>query len=361
MNRPARRPGTVRRPRGATETTGWEGSGRGRAAREAGRTSDDASAAGRRDPDRADALRVGRSSRGRVTRGRVTGDASPATGAADNPRRGRPVRYRAAGDKRVAGPRDRRGAPQPGGVAASLRRRLLRRGPAKPVPTRFRRRRLLAGFLAALVLLAGVAVGTWVLLYNAGVANVQDVAITGLSTVPEQAVRDAAAITPGGPLVAVDTAGAARRVAALEGVASVVVRRAWPHTVEVEVTERVPVALWQSPQGVFEVDGTGVPYRRAPAPPPALPRLTFAGVAPQDPSTAAALAVLHDLTDPLRAQITTVGVAGTKVTLGLGDGRSVRWGDPDRSADKIAVLGPLLGQPGTVYDVSSPDLPTVRP
>jgi cell division protein FtsQ len=229
------------------------------------------------------------------------------------------------------------------------------------VPSRYRRRRLLAGFVAVLVLLVGVALGTWVLLYNAGIANVHDVTITGLSTVPEQAVRDAAAVTPGGPLIAVDTAGVARRVAALEGVASVVVRRAWPHTVEVDVTERVPVALWQSPQGVFVVDGTGLPYRRAPAPPPVLPRLTFAGVSPQDPSTAAALTVLHDLTDPLRAQVTTVEVAGTKVTLGLGDGRSVRWGDPDRSADKIAVLGPLLGQPGTVYDVSSPDLPTVRP
>ena len=67
------------------------------------------------------------------------------------------------------------------------------------------------------------------------------------------------------------------------------------------------------------------------------------------------------LTEPLRAQVATVAVAGTQVTLGLVDDRSVRWGDPERSADKIAVLGPLLGQPGSVYDVSSPDLPTVRP
>jgi cell division protein FtsQ len=218
-----------------------------------------------------------------------------------------------------------------------------------------------AGLLAALVLLVGVGLGTRVLLYDAGFADVQEVTITGLSTVPEQAVRDAVAVTPGGPLIAVDTAGAARRVAALEGVASVQVRRAWPHTLEVEVTERVPAALWQTPQGLFEVDGTGLPYRRAPEPPPALPRLTFTGVSPQDPSTTAALTVLHDLTDPLRAQVTTVDVAGTQVTLGLGDKRSVRWGDPDRSADKVAVLGALLGQPGTVYDVSSPDLPTVRP
>jgi cell division protein FtsQ len=211
------------------------------------------------------------------------------------------------------------------------------------------------------VLLVGVGLGTRVLLYDAGLADVEDVTVTGLSTVGEQAVRDAAAVAPGGPLISVDTAGIARRVAALEGVASVAVRRAWPHTVEVNVTERVPVALWQTPRALFEVDGTGLPYRIAPQPPPALPRLAFTGVGPQDPSTAAAMSVLHDLTDPLRAQVATVEVAGVQVTLGLADGRFVRWGGPERSTDKIGVLSALLGQPGSVYDVSSPDLPTVRP
>jgi cell division protein FtsQ len=210
------------------------------------------------------------------------------------------------------------------------------------------------------VLLVAVGVGTRVLLYDAGLADVEEVTVTGLTTVPEQAVRDAAAIGPGGPLVAVDTAGAARRVAAVEGVASVEVRRAWPHTVEVSVTERVPLALWQDAQGLLEVDGTGLPYRRAPEPPPALPRLAFAGVGPQDPATTAALTVLRALTDPLRAQVETVEVAGTHVTLGLSGGRSVRWGTAERTLDKVSVLGALLGQPGSVYDVSSPDLPTVR-
>ena len=233
-------------------------------------------------------------------------------------------------------------------------------GPSR-VAAHYRRRRLAAALLAALVLLVAVGLGTRLLLYDAGVADVRDVSVTGLVTVPEQAVRDAAAVVPGGPLIAVDTAGVAQRVAAVEGVAAVEVRRAWPHTVEVAVTERVPVALWPTPQAVFEVDATGLAYRRAPEPPPPLPRLAFAGVAPGDPATGAALTVLRDLPPPLRALVSAVDVAGTTVTLALGDGRSVRWGDPDRAADKAAVLGPLLGQPGTVYDVSSPDLPTVRP
>jgi len=320
---PARRPASGRRARGRGDAaSGWDRAGRGRAARERG------------GPDRARGpepdLRTpdpGDRSRPRSTAGRATA----AIPAPRSPQGGRgPFRRKAPGARR-------------------------------PLAARYRRRRLAAALIGAVVLLTVVGLGTRVLLYDAGLANVEEVTVTGLSTVPEQVVRDAAAVTAGGPLISTDTAGVAQRVARVEGVASVEVRRAWPHTVEIEVTERVPVALWASPQGLFEVDTTGLSYRRAPEPPPALPRLVFKGVAPQDPATAAAITVLRDLTEPLRAQVATVDVAGTQVTLGLVDERSVRWGDPERSADKVAVLGPLLGQPGTVYDVSSPDLPTVRP
>jgi cell division protein FtsQ len=323
VNRPSvrrRTPDRGARGRAAT-TSGWEGAGRVRAAR--------VRAGGPADLPPADPPTTPPSIAGRPPSGRRTGTPAPERGSA----------------RRRFGARVRRS-----GAAAR-----------NSVPAHFRRRRLVAALAAVLVLLVAVGVGTRVLLYDAGFADVGDVTVTGLATVPEQAVRDAAAVPSGVPLVSVDTAGIAQRVAALEGVARVEVRRAWPHTVEILVTERVPVALWATPQAVFEVDGTGLPYRRAPQPPPALPQLRFAGVGPQDPATTAALAVLHDLSDPLRAQVTTVEVAGTTVTLGLADDRSVRWGDPDRAADKIAVLGPLLGQPGSVYDVSSPDLPTVRP
>jgi cell division protein FtsQ len=380
VNRPARRPtsGSRTRKRGAepdvdAAAVSWDGAGHGRATRlrkagdpdprrtpasgrtERVRTAADRTVADRTVADRTAADRASTSwPTGRTARGRAADDGPGATRPRDA------VAGNADGDARPG-----RGRRWFGGRGLRLRRP-RRPGaqpglPRRPVPVHIHRRRLAAGLAAATVLLVGVGVGTWLLLSVSGLANVEDVTVTGLSTVPEQSVRDAAAVTTGGPLIAVDTAGIAQRVAAVEGVASVYVRRAWPHTVEVNVTERVPVALWQNPQGMFEVDGTGLAYRRAPEPPPALPRLVFTGVAPQDPSTAAALAVLHDLTDPLRAQVATVDVAGTKVTLGLTDGRSVRWGDPDRSPDKIAVLGALLGQPGSVYDISSPDLPTVRP
>jgi cell division protein FtsQ len=44
----------------------------------------------------------------------------------------------------------------------------------------------------------------------------------------------------------------------------------------------------------------------------------------------------------------------------LRDHRVVRWGSPDRSSDKARVLSALLARPGTVFDVSDPDLVYAR-
>jgi cell division protein FtsQ len=48
------------------------------------------------------------------------------------------------------------------------------------------------------------------------------------------------------------------------------------------------------------------------------------------------------------------------ITLTLTDGRTVVWGTTDRTDEKALKLAALLTQPGQTYDVSSPDLPTVK-
>jgi cell division protein FtsQ len=48
------------------------------------------------------------------------------------------------------------------------------------------------------------------------------------------------------------------------------------------------------------------------------------------------------------------------ITLTLVDGREVVWGTTDRTQEKAQKLAALLTQPGHLYDVSSPDLPTVK-
>ena len=239
------------------------------------------------------------------------------------------------------------------------------RRPASPPPSaEMIRRRRLAVLLVGVVLLVGLAFGVRALLYDAGIADIEGVTVTGASTVAVREIVAAADVRLGTPLAAADTAGIAERVAKLPGVASAQVGRSWPHTVTVEVVERVPVASAQTPNGTELVDGTGVVY---PGPMrPGLPRLSFGAVGPQDPSTLAALSALSALPEPVRAQVLTVdvSVAGQgavgQVMFGLTENRQVRWGAADRAADKAAVLVPLLSQPGKVYDVTSPDLPTIR-
>ncbi|GAA3418912.1 hypothetical protein GCM10018952_56370 [Streptosporangium vulgare] len=48
------------------------------------------------------------------------------------------------------------------------------------------------------------------------------------------------------------------------------------------------------------------------------------------------------------------------VSLRLKDGRAVVWGGGDRPADKARILVTLLKRPADTYDVSSPDVVTVR-
>lgn len=224
-----------------------------------------------------------------------------------------------------------------------------------------RRRRLAAGLAAAVVLIVGIGLGARVLVYDAGLADVEGIAVTGTAAIAVTEVEQAAAVPLAVPLAAVDLAAVAARVAQLPEVASVRVERDWPHTVVIRVVEREPVAVTDTPQGPRLVDVTGLPYRSAPAT-SELPRLVGIGTGgPRDPATTAALTVLLALPEPVRDEVDTVTVdAGGQVLLGLTEGREVRWGGAERSPDKVRVLEPLLTEPGSVYDVASPELPTVR-
>lgn len=225
----------------------------------------------------------------------------------------------------------------------------------------YRRRRLVAA-VVVLGVLVGIGFGVRALLHS-GLADVRDVQVAGLVTITAADVLSAAAVTTGGPLVDVDTAAVAARVAALPAVATASVGRSWPHTVTVAVTERVPVASVSTPTGVALVDSGGVVYPGTPA--PGLPRLNFGAAGPDDPATRAAVAGLAALPDAVRKQVQTVDVTVTggapgQVTFGLAGNRQVLWGSDERTADKAAAVVALLTQPGRVFDVTSPDLPTIR-
>lgn len=235
-------------------------------------------------------------------------------------------------------------------------------GPETPRgPRPLTRRRVLARRWAAVtVFLALVAAGLAV--YFTPVLGVATVEVSGAVGLSADAVRSAAAVPPGTPMVRLDTGAVAARVATLPRVATVQVSRDWPDTVRIAVTERTPVGVVPGPGGVHLVDGAGVDYATVPASaaPPGLPRVDLPAIAPDDPRTQAVVQVLAALPAQLRGRVAVVSAqtAGS-VQLGLADGRTVRWGSSADSARKSAVLAALMTQPGKVFDVSSPDLPTI--
>jgi cell division protein FtsQ len=214
----------------------------------------------------------------------------------------------------------------------------------------------------AMLTLAGALV--WVLL-GSSLFDARSVQVVGTRELPADVVRAVAAVRLGTPMMRLDTKAIETRVAAMPRVASVQVRCRLNGTVRIEVTERTPVAVARRDNGVHLVDATGTDYAVMPVGPPGLPELRVTRVGPRDAATAAALTVLTELPEWLRVQVRSIAAKSpADVVLGLdkgrrGNAREVRWGGVEEGDRKAAVLGLLLTQPGKIYDVSSPALPTI--
>ena len=210
------------------------------------------------------------------------------------------------------------------------------------------------------VVLTVLTVGLGLVLYFTPVMSARNIVVEGLQALPQEEVAAAVLVKPGTPLLQVDTDAVAERVASIRRVASVRVQRQYPSTLLVTVVERIPVAVKDFDDGPHLYDRDGVDFATAP-PPPGLPYLDVDNPGPQDMSTRAALEVLTTLRPEVAGQVARIGAPSVaSITLTLTDGRVVVWGDSERTQEKAEKLAALLTRPGRTYDVSSPDLPTVK-
>lgn len=187
--------------------------------------------------------------------------------------------------------------------------------------------------------------------------SVRSIEVSGLDHVPEAEVVAALGVDEGTPLMQVDTRAAAQGVAGIARVARVGVHRDFPSTLEVDVTERDPVAYVEADDGPHLVDGDAVEFAQV-DPPPGLPRIRM-----DDPADTglerSVLSMVADLPQQLRGRIAVITVeSATDVSFELDDGRTVRWGGVGRSGQKATVALAVLQRPGDTVDVSSPNLPT---
>lgn len=214
-------------------------------------------------------------------------------------------------------------------------------------------------WLLTALAIGGLALAGWVVFFSSWLATEQ-VDVGGTKIVSESEVRQAAAIDLGTPLVRVDLDRIRDRVEALPAVDSATVHRSWPHTVDITVKERTPLATVPRHGRWFAMDHEGVLFRPTPM------RDTTAPIVVLSPSADASArqevaSVVAALPDNLLEQTHRVRARSMdSITLSLADGLSVKWGSAEESDRKVKVLAILLDQKATVYDVSVPEQPTTR-
>ena len=220
-----------------------------------------------------------------------------------------------------------------------------------------RRRRWLTWLWLALALAAVAGA-----VYRVGFSPVLAVArveISGTDVLAKQEVSQAAAIELGTPLVRLDVAGIAERVAGLPPVAEVKVIREWPNQVRITVTEREARLTIASGTGYLVADASGVVFDTAKS---RAKGLVLVEANPRDQQALhAAGVVFSSLSEKTAAKVELVQAAGRDaISLRLAKGIRVFWGSAEQSELKSEVLDVLLQQDGTVFDVSAPAHPTRR-
>lgn len=215
----------------------------------------------------------------------------------------------------------------------------------------------------AVLLVAGLAVGTWWLLWVSTVLSTRTVRVEGTTVARSVQVSRAAAVATGGPLMAMDTRAIGGRVLGVPGVAGVRVTRHLPHTITIEVTERVPVAVLRSTGGQLRlVDADATVWVPPGAVPASLPVLVDRDGTLDAGAVDTAVRVSSALPTALHTRVRALVAASPgSVLLVLAGGRVVVWGGPDDAAEKTRVATALLGATRADYvDVSVPTAPVTR-
>jgi cell division protein FtsQ len=144
---------------------------------------------------------------------------------------------------------------------------------------------------------------------NSSLLGAGSVDVRGVDATAARAVRAAAQIHDGEPLLFLDTGAVARRVERIPTVARADVSTELPSTVRIQVTPRVPVAWLRTnrptdPNAVLDRHGRVITM--VATPPPGLPRVRGVGPASEPGAHVAAPGVLRALSElpaPLRSQV----------------------------------------------------------
>lgn len=234
---------------------------------------------------------------------------------------------------------------------------------------RSRRRRRRRWWVAAGVGAAAV-VGAVAALHSP-LLSARHVTVHGAPAWSDAAVVRAAGLDGNPPLIDVSPAAVSSRVEALPWVGTAAVRRMWPDSVVITVTDRTPVAAVARPGGYALVDRTGRVLAWVSTPPPGLVAMSIPATVGAPGSTLGsvahpALQVASTVPTQLVGVVERVtGDALGHVQLELAGGLVADLGGVDQLGAKWESLASVLAgahpRDPAVIDVSVPGDPTVGP
>lgn len=218
------------------------------------------------------------------------------------------------------------------------------------------------------LLIVALAGGGWLLGWSPYL-RVEAVAVSGIasrSPLTTERILSVAGVSKGMPMARVNEASVRRALLGIARVGSVDVRRRWPKSIEIRITERVPWALVRTPEGMHFVDDDGFFFARVGGTAEEIPMVILPRRSPE--LVRDLVGVLRSMPAELANSITQMSApTSTQLTLEFArDDRTLKvlWGDSSESVLKARVLQELLGRNEsgrwTSIDLSAPRAPTTR-
>jgi len=228
-----------------------------------------------------------------------------------------------------------------------------------------RARRHVRRVLGALFLIAAVWAVIWIA--QSPLFSVSTIQIGGAERAGVEEVLAIENVYPGRPLVLIRTGSVETALLADPWVKEASVRRRFPDRVEIDVTERVEVAVVPATDGWSTVSDDGHIMTSVVEPPPGL-AVVGAGVGFAEPGGTTVSSTMLSVVEFVAAlpagvaATTTITATDGELIAEVGDHR-VRLGDPSNMAAKAVALGALLADgrlaPDAVIDLIAPTRPAV--
>ncbi|MEN9752715.1 MAG: hypothetical protein RL670_406 [Actinomycetota bacterium] len=233
-----------------------------------------------------------------------------------------------------------------------------------PLRSRYRQTKRLILTLAVLTIASVVGLMSFVIF--SPVLAIQKIKVVGTHRVSAKSIQNALAGEIGSSLTRVDPQKVAAQLASFSLIESVAVVASPPHTLQVQVTERSPIAIVNLGGSYALVDPAGIQIGAATTL-DNYPLVDVTGNPRDNANYRAAVDVLLALPSDLYPQVASISARSKDdVTLQLRGvaNQQIVWGDGSNSALKSKVLAALFKNTKRsvrlVIDVSSPDAPVVR-